>query len=203
MFDRGLSVLSSLDTPSGRLAVVAHPLEGYKKIHEALAGKRVFPVVFDGECHKVVLLFFLWLVLTTEAQAGRTASCLPAFPAQESFLFRLSAATFTALDLLRRIHAFSAYSPALERRRKNSLRGTADAAPSFRVVSELKKHSSPQFFIRSRIRFPVMLVVVHFSTSFASTAQFSALNSSSLFLRVSTRSTVFTGSFSSGTAIVI
>ena len=164
----------------------------------------MFPVVFDGECHKVViLLFFLWLVLATEAQAGRTARYFSAFPAQESFLFRLSASPFTALDLLRRIHAFSAYSPALERRRKNSLHGTADAAPSFRVVSELKKHSSPQFFIRSRIRFPVMLVVIHFSTSLASTAQFSALKSSSLLRRVSTRSTVLTGSFSSGTAIVI
>ena len=145
MFDRGLSVLPSLDTPSGRLAVVAHPLEGDEKIHEALAGKRVFPVVFYGECHKVVvLLFFLGLVLATEAQAGRTPRYFSTFPAQESFLFRLFAATFTDLDLLRRIHALSADSPALERRRKNSLRGTADAAPSFRVVSELKKHSSPQ-----------------------------------------------------------
>ena len=77
----------------------------------------MLPVVFYGECHKVVvLLFFLWLVLTTEAQAGRTARYFPAFPAQESFLFRLSASPFTALDLLRRIHAFSAYSPAPERR---------------------------------------------------------------------------------------
>ena len=150
----------SLDTPSGRLAVVAHPLEGDEKIHEALAGKRVFPVVFDGECHKVVvLLFFLWLALATEAQAGRAPRYFSAFPAQESFLFRLSAATFTAFDLLRRIHAFSAYSPAPERRRKNSLNGTADAAPSLRVVSELKKHSSPQFLILSLILFPLILIV--------------------------------------------
>ena len=160
MFDRGFSVLPSLDTPAGRLAVVAHPLEGYKKIHEALAGKRVFPVVFDGECHKVVvLLFFLWLVLTTEAQAGRTPRYFSTFPAQESFLFRLFAATFTDLDLLRRIHALPTDSPALERRRKNSLRGTADAAPSLSFVSELKKHSSPQFLILSLILFPLMLIV--------------------------------------------
>ena len=145
MFDRGLSFLPSLDTPAGWLAVVAHPLEGDEKIHEALAGKRMLPVVFYGECHKVVvLLFFLWLVLAKEAQAGRAPRFFPAFPAQESFLFRLSASPFTALDLLRRIHALPADSPALERRRKNSLRGTADAAPSLSFVSELKKHSPPQ-----------------------------------------------------------
>ena len=137
LFDRGLSVLPSLDTPAGRLAVVAHPLEGDEKIHEALAGKRVFPVVFFRTLHQVfVLLFFLWLVLAKEAQTGRAPRYFSAFPAQESFLFRMSASPFTAFDLLRRIHALPADSPALERRRKNSLNGTADAAPSFRVVSE-------------------------------------------------------------------
>lgn len=105
----------------------------------------MFPVVFFRTLHQVfVLLFFLWLALATEAQTGRAPRYFSAFPAQESFLFRLSASPFTAFDLLRRIHALPADSPAPERRRKKSIHGTADAAPSFRVVSELKKHSSPQ-----------------------------------------------------------